>query len=250
MDPKETEIFAVAIIALILLGIIFAYFIISLVFQQRRHIKLQKERIFAEIITLENERRRVVTELHDGIGPLLSSIKLNINSLDTEIEEDINIIKNASSRMDEVMQNIRDISYDLMPVILERNGLNEAIKHFVTRNVSQKKMQVELVYDQQLIIADKQKELNIYRIIQEIVHNTVKHAQATKLVIELRREKGLILLITQDNGIGFDHVKMRNNNKAGLGLKSIENRSEILKGKLILSSKKNVGTRYIIEMPF
>lgn len=249
MDPKETEIFTVAIIVLILLGVIFSYFIISLVFQQRRYIKLQKERIFAEITTLENERKRVVTELHDGIGPLLSSIKLNINSLDTEIADDLDLIKNASSRIDEVMQNIRDISYDLMPVILERHGLEEAIKHFVTRSISLKKMTVDFRYDEKLQITDKQKEVNIYRIIQEIVHNTLKHAGATKLLIEIRKEDNIILLMTQDDGVGFDHLQMKNDSRAGLGLKNIENRSEIMKGKLYISSKKNSGTKYVIEIP-
>jgi signal transduction histidine kinase len=90
--------------------------------------------------------------------------------------------------------------------------------------------------------------INLYRIAQEIIHNTIKHAQASELLIELRQDKNKIILATRDNGKGFDYDEKTNEAK-GMGLQNLLRRTEIIGGKMFFESQKGKGTTYIFEIP-
>lgn len=242
----QTQVLYITATFSILITIIIIYFFASIIRYHRRYMKLQRERILAEITIQEKERKRIATDLHDSLGPLLSAVKLNINSIDIR-QEDEAVLDKAGRSLDEIISSMRQISYNLLPNTLERQGLVEAIKDFIG-HINYKKIiniQLYLVKD---IRVPKEKEIHIFRMLQEIIHNTIKHAEAKNLQIGLSEEDNSLLLLTKDDGKGFD-VEKEKEQSHGLGLKSLESRCEILNGALSMESKPGFGTNYFVKIP-
>lgn len=247
MVTNEDNFFSAILIIAILIGIVLAYFIITILRYHRRYIKLQKERIHAEIIIQENERKRIATDLHDSIGPLLSSVKLQINSIDVANAEDQRVINNAGKHLDEIIGSMREISYNLLPNTLQRKGLIEAMREFIANVKNRHSTSINLYLKDDIELAPE-KEIHVFRIIQEIIHNTLKHARAKNLQLGFGIENGELLILTKDDGIGFDPEKSKRNSE-GFGLKSIESRVDILKGQLNIQSAPGDGASYFIKIP-
>lgn len=242
----DKVLYATILFAL-LITIIIVVFIVSILRYHRRYVRLQKERMYAEITMQENERRRIANDLHDSIGPMLSSVKLNINSIEVKEAIDEEIVQKAGRHLDDIIKNMRQISHNLLPNTLERRGLIEALKEFTENINDSKHIKVHLQLLHELSIV-KEKEIHLFRIIQEIVQNTLKHAKAKNLQIGIGQEQGHVLILTIDDGIGFDIEKVKDKSM-GLGMKSLETRTEILNGKLVLDSKPGKGTNYFIKIP-
>lgn len=238
---------AIYIIAFIgaFLAIIITFFIITMLRHHRRYVKLQKDRMVNEIAILENERKRMAYDLHDGLGPMLSSVKLNINSIETNSEEDKAIILKASHHIDDAIKNMRSISYNLLPVTLERKGLMEALNEFIEHSSVKSKLPIQLFIKHRVEIP-KEKEIHIFRILQEIIHNSIKHAQAKNLYIGFGYEEERMVIFTKDDGIGFD-VNKTKETSGGLGLKSIENRADILNCLVLIESSPGKGTSWFFK---
>ncbi|HVM88903.1 MAG TPA: sensor histidine kinase [Puia sp.] len=247
MSSGSAELFDSILIVAVLIGIILIYFIVTIIRYHRRYIRLQKERIFAEITMQENERKRIANDLHDSLGPLLSSVKLNINSIDVHNEQDEEIISKASKRIDEIIKSLRQISYNLLPNTLQRNGLGEALREFVKEVQNKHNMQVHLRVPKDVHIT-KEKEIHVFRILQEMIHNVLKHADAENLYIAVTEESGNLQVMVKDDGKGFDMEKSKKESQ-GLGLKSLESRIEILKGELSFESSPNKGASYFFKAP-
>lgn len=238
---------AIYIIAFIgaFLAIIITFFIITMLRHHRRYVKLQKERMLNEIAILENERKRMAYDLHDGLGPMLSAIKLNINSIETNTDEDKAIIQKASNHIDDGIKNMRSISYNLLPVTLERKGLFEALREFIEYSSAKSKLPIQLFLKHQVEVP-KEKEIHIFRILQEIIHNSIKHAQAKNLYIGFGYEEERIVIFAKDDGIGFDVAKIKETS-GGLGLKSIESRADILNCLVLIESSPGKGTTWFFK---
>ncbi len=247
MDTAEKTYYNSFLIVLIVVSVVLLYFIITIIRYHRRSLRLSKERIQAEIDTLENERRRIASDLHDELGPLLSAVKLQINNLETTDPEDVVLIEKSSQHIDSIIKKLREISNDLMPNTLLRKGLKTAIEEFIDSNQQAYKLPVRFICDQQLQL-DQNKEINLYRMVQEILHNTIKHAKATMLIIKISVQDNHLFLMTADNGTGFDYpAKIRDN--LGLGLRNLQSRTEVMGGEMSCSSEPGKGTTYTIEIP-
>jgi len=231
----------------LIITIIIIYFFASIIRYHRRYMKLQREKIFAEITIRENERKRIAADLHDSLGPLLSAVKLNISNVDIEHPGDKALLEKTAGHLDEIIGSMRRISHDLLPNTLERNGLLEAIREFIGQVNVKQGLNIQL-YIVKEIQVPKEKEIHIFRMIQEIVHNTLKHAQAGNLQIGFSEEGGHLLCLTKDDGKGFDKEKVLAASQ-GLGLRSLESRCEILNGILSLDSMPGGGTNYFIKIP-
>jgi signal transduction histidine kinase len=109
MDAHETSIFSAVLITSIVLGVVLMYFIVTIVRHQRRNIRLYKSKILAEITTLEKERARIASDLHDELGPILSAVKFKINSLDIHNDEDQNLLDKSNKNIDEIIRRMRDL---------------------------------------------------------------------------------------------------------------------------------------------
>jgi signal transduction histidine kinase len=248
MHTPEEKFYTAIAVAAIVLGIIIGYFIITMIRHQRRNVLLYKARIKAEVSTLENERKRMATDLHDELGPLLSAVRIQINHLDTESEHDKKIITIANRHIDDILTKTREISYNLLPNTLVRKGLVIALHEYITRLCDIHELKITLQSNNDHIKLSKEQEINIYRIIQEVTHNTIKHANATELIIRLKTDGEDLLLMTSDNGLGFDYENKLEANK-GLGLINLQSRTEILNAKFNYRSDPGQGTQYIFEIP-
>jgi signal transduction histidine kinase len=142
---------------------------------------------------------------------------------------------------------MREISYNLLPSSLERKGLVEAVREFIGHLHSASPVRIQLHCWKEIVIP-KEKEIHVFRMVQEIVHNTIKHSGARHLHIGISHESNRLLVMTKDDGHGFDAQKVRESSE-GLGLRSLESRAEILRGVLTIESKPQEGTRYYIEIP-
>lgn len=247
MDAQETSIYHAVIISGIIIGVIILYFIISITRHQRKNLELHRLNILAEINALEKDRARIAADLHDELGPVLSSIKLKINSFELNDEDDKIQIQKTNKHIDDLLKNIRNISFDLMPNSLQRKGLIVAIKEFVDylNNENTTKFVFECEHP---FIVDEQKAINVYRIVQEATNNAIKHSDATEVRIALKKEKALLKLGISDNGKGFDS-KRQVSESAGLGLRSLLSRTEVIQGKMYLDSVPGKGTSYSFEIP-
>ena len=243
--PEIEKIIWIAILAVVGLSAIIIYFVASLIGQHRRITQWQQQRIKAEVETLEAERKRIATNLHDEIGPMLSAIKLQINHVEPTDETDKIILQKSSRQINEVIQHFRDVSFNLLPNTLVRSGIAAATDELINR-LPDTKLMIEFIAEN--IALKKEDEINVFRIIQEIIHNTIKHARATRLTIEIKLKPPLMVLQSADDGIGFTYTdKMKHAN--GIGLLSIQSRVEILNATMQVTTAVGMGTKYLIEIP-
>lgn len=243
----DAQILSITLLVSVFIGVILIFFLSAVVYYHRQYLKMQKERIHAEITIQENERKRIATDLHDSLGPLLSSVKLNINSIDVDSSADKEIIAKAGKHIDEIIKGLRQISNNLLPNTLDRKGLAEALKEFASQMNSKNAMAIEVQCIETPSLA-KDKEIHVFRMIQEIVNNAIKHAGARQLKIGMGKEDKALLILTKDDGKGFDVIKAKAN-PAGLGLKSLESRIEILNGHMVIESEPGKGTVHFIKIP-
>src|SRR5258705_4537725 len=247
MDTQETKIYLAALIAAGVLGVVLLYFIITMIRQQRINQKLNREKIEAEILTLEKERQRVASDLHDDLGPVLSAIKFKINSVESKSEEDVELIRKASGYVDETIQRIRQIAFNLMPNTLTRKGLVAATEELISKITESLPLKISYQLNPIPDIS-LQKSINLFRIVQEIIQNTVKHAGASELFIKLEVKEKHIVLITEDNGTSFNYEKV-NDLKKGLGLRNLASRVEIMNGTSAVDTGPGKGVKYKFEIP-
>ncbi len=247
MHTQEEEFYNAILIVASLAGIILLYFIITAISYHRKSIRMHKNKIQAEIDTLENERRRIASDLHDELGPLLSAVKLQINNIETAGEEDQQLVTKSSQHIDSIIQKLREISNNLMPNTLLRKGLKNAIEELTETYKKASRLEIRFICEQDIRL-DQNKEINLYRIVQEVLHNTIKHSEAGLLLISLRKQEGHILLATSDNGKGFDYFSKSKELK-GLGLRNLQSRTEVMGGELVCNSQPGKGVTYIFDIP-
>lgn len=254
MDPSQAKLYNSIILTCLVLGAILVFFIISLIRHQRSNNKLYIAKIQAEVSTMENERTRIARDLHDELGPLLSAIRFKLSSVESKTTEDDSIINEASDHIADIIHRLRNISNDLMPTTLLRKGLASAIEEFIykiTDSIPNREQPMNLAINfrsDQLPVLEKEIAVNIYRMVQEIIHNTIRHAGASILNIDLETGENKIILSTQDNGVGFNYISAMNDN-SGLGLRNLVSRSDIMKGDFFIDSNIGKGTTYTIEIP-
>lgn len=248
MYSEETRIYASILISGFLLATIIIFFIVSILKYQKRKIQSNYEKLMAEVSILENERKRIAFDLHDDLGALLSSIKINLQNLDIADPGDKKIISKTEVYIDSAMEKIREISRNLMPQILHDKGLLSALDVY-TKTLDGKR---SLRINYECLITElnigKEKEIHIYRIIQEMINNVLKHAKAKTIGIKIEEKKGNIIIDLKDDGVGFNQESVLKNNK-GLGLHNILGRADLLRGTVYLTTSPNHGTQYLIEIP-
>ena len=203
----------------------------------------------------ERERKRISMELHDELGQGLALLKLQIRAIERSLEEDQQAVKADCQELlhylDGVIDDVRRLSRDLSPAILEDLGLQSALKYLI--NGISKHYTVTHVFEVEDLDhrfpADAQ--IIIYRIFQECLTNISRHAGATEFSIAVTEHDGLISLIIEDNGVGFDPVQVlaRQATGRGLGLAALDERARMLGGTLEIRSQPGAGTRVTCVIP-
>lgn len=247
MDTKEEGIYALIIVAAVVLALILGYFIFNIIRQQKKTRQLHLDNIQAEIRALERERQRIASDLHDDLGPLLSAVKFKINAMEAPGDDDKELIEKASQHIDESITRIREISFDLMPSALNRKGLISAIEELIPK--TEKVFPIKIHFKHSGSTGLKPElMINLYRMILEIIHNTIKHANATALFLNLAMDEKKIDLSSEDNGVGFDLEKAKENS-SGLGLKNLYSRAEVMQGELQIEAKPGKGVSIHLIAP-
>jgi signal transduction histidine kinase len=247
MDTHQTKIYFAVIITAVVLGVIILYFAISIIRQQKRNLQLQKAAILAEIAAMEKERARIAADLHDDLAPVLSVIKFQVDNVEAINSEEKEQLERASEHLDSLVARIREIANNLMPSALHRKGLITAVREFADKANAQGKANISLDYSDEVNLS-AENNINIYRAIQEVVHNCLKHAEASELHITISRKGDTLAVLCRDNGKGFDFEK-RLSEGNGIGLRSLRNRTEMMGGSLTVESKTGKGTAYLFEIP-
>ena len=201
----------------------------------------------------EQERRRIAQEIHDGIGPLLSTIKLNLETIASDLNEQtsaavLNNIHSTSEILDSAAEDLRSISRDLMPKLLIDFGLTEAFDNLCRRINNTKKIKVNFYHSLEKERLDNLTELGLYRIGQELLNNALKHSGASVINIQLIQHPNSIVLMIEDNGKGFDPNILNTENR-GLGLINVESRAKAFGGDFFIDSINGEGVTATVEIP-
>jgi two-component system, NarL family, sensor kinase len=215
--------------------------------QKAEHNHQEKLRFKAVIDSEEKERIRIAKELHDGLGQLLSSAKLNMSSLEDGVpKEDEYLLKNSLTIIDDAVKEVRNISHNMMPTALMNYGLIEATSALVKKINDSRQISVNFVKDNFSLTLEKETEIAIYRIIQEIFNNMIKHSKADQIDILFSNNDRNFLLQIKDNGIGFDTSLIKNSQ--GIGWQNIYSRVSMLNGTISVDSQTGKGTEIKIQM--
>jgi signal transduction histidine kinase len=202
------------------------------------------------IVGQEKERERIAIDLHDSLGGLLSAVKLQFDNVKTKLNGAINQDQyhKATDLLDTAVEEVRNISRNLQPGSLKDLGLVPAINDLINRFDHEHYPEI---YFQHYNLDDKLEEmtaLNIYRIVQELLNNSVKHAAAKEILIQITREDEEIIIEFEDDGKGIEIVNT--NKRKGMGLDNINSRVNYLKGTITVNSQPQEGVSYLIRIPY
>lgn len=245
-------IIAVAILAFLILAFFYyRYRLKQKNYYQQQLMRQQNELFNAVSVAQEQERKRIAQDLHDSLGSVLSAARLKLGALkDTYpgIEARDHLIS-SMQLIDEASSELRNISHNIMPATLSKLGLVPALRNLAETISSMGLLQVNFIHYGLTERLNEQLELSIYRIILELINNTVKHSGADQLTIQIIGHPDHINLSAEDNGHGFD-FSHEMEAKKGIGLANIMSRVDYLKGEINVDSHPGSGTSVIIDLPW
>jgi signal transduction histidine kinase len=213
-------------------------------------LRSEKRVINAIINTEENERKRFAKDLHDGLGPILSTVKMSLSALTDRIKDPsgLVILNNTNHLVNEAISTIKDISNNLSPHVLSNFGLASAISAFTTKINQTKAVEIDFKSNMEAQRLDNDKEVVVYRAVCELINNSVLHSGASRIEIELNKHEKFVTLQFYDNGRGFDTSSLTREDTKGMGLSNIETRVRTVEGVFILESTPGKGTSALIKL--
>jgi len=219
------------------------------------HLMQQREKATLDILMAEeHERRRIAVELHDGVGQVMIAAWMNLQVVESQMGSmdpaQQQLISKVTSMVGEGCKEVREVSHAMMPNALLNKGLVGAIRDF-TQQIDKAVISINLHTEGLDSPIDDMVETILYRVIQESINNTIKHANANQLDISIHNNETGISLLIEDNGKGFDVQKMRQNERenTGLGLQNIQSRIAFLQGTVEWDSSEGNGTVVTIFIP-
>ncbi len=221
--------------------------------QQQLIRELEKDRKLIAVDSMlkgqEEERSRLAKDLHDGLGGLLSGVKFSLSHMKDNLiitPDNMAVFERSLDMLDTSIKELRRVAHNMMPEMLTKFGLDEAVKEYCNTVNGTKLVSVKYQSLGMESRPDKAVEIIIYRIIQELLNNILKHAAATETFVQMIREDSRLNVVVEDNGKGFD-TSLPENNK-GAGWVNIRSRVEYLKGQLDVHSEPGKGT--LVNMEF
>lgn len=261
--PQSNNIEYLVIIGISVMLLLFTSFLVALIFNQRKKLKYQRsmeklreqqqnQLIEAAVRSEETERHRIAETLHDEVGAILSSAKLHLLGIKTVSldDRDKGLHDKGSELLNDVIQKVRGISHNLHSNILKEFGLNEAIRHFIKKITQGTIINATTALDDSYQTINADNDISIYRMVQELVNNILKYADASEIIISSTYKNNELDLIIFHNGEGLtqEQFEKLRYDKEGLGLKNIQNRVILLKGKIHFTHGEE-GYRINIHVP-
>ncbi|MDO4229740.1 MAG: histidine kinase [Capnocytophaga sp.] len=249
LESKNKQNLILSVGGILVLFIVTAWAIYAWNVQKKRHKKdllLRKQQQEIEITHAvmegeQQERNRLARDLHDGLGGRITGIKMNAEMLAQKLQQKEDLQK-IIKQMDIAIIELRNTAHNLEPSVLEKYGLQAAISDFCL-SLQTKNQKIKLYTDGLANLINKKWQLSVYRIVQELVTNAVKHSEATEILLQCTFKDRFLMIEIEDNGKGFDPKTVSRN----MGLNSIETRVIYLGGKMEIHSEKGVGTTINIE---
>jgi signal transduction histidine kinase len=205
--------------------------------------------IDAMISGQEKERERLAGELHDNLGSLMATLKLHFENYKSQVTnpQQEKILNNTDTLLDEAYQKVRGMAHARNTGVIAKYGLLPAVESFAAKVGATRKLNIEVSHNDFTDRLENTLELSIFRMIQELITNVIKHARATEIQLQLARHDDYISILIEDNGIGFNASKLPQ--KQGMGLASIKKRVEVKGGSFHIDSTPGHGTTVSIDIP-
>ena len=250
--PVNYELFITldAILSVCLVGaVFFAHRLVNYINKLSRQRELLSRQLLSTVVrTEERSRSQFAKELHDGMGPLLSSAKMSLSAISTEnmSERQKDILQNSRFVIDEAIRSVREISNNMSPQILMDFGLSQGINNFISRVQSFHDIEVSFetnLHDERF---DNDIEVVMYRVVCELINNSFKHAECSTIKVVLMFENDILTLRYKDNGKGFN-INGQTTSK-GMGLSNITSRINSLNGSLKIVSNSGDGMEATVQI--
>ena len=230
------------------IGVMYAHKLFKYIDRLNRQRSLLNKRILTAVLrTEEKARSRFSKELHDGLGPLLSSARMSLTALSRE-EHDADqreIIDNTTYVIDEAIRSLREISNNLSPHVLNDFGLARGVQNFIDKSAAMHDAKIRFTTNLRTERYDTDIEVILYRVICELINNSLKHAACTSINLSLSQNGSELALDYTDDGRGFNPQAMMD---CGMGLSNISSRINSLGGTFDISSAKGKGMRAAIRV--
>lgn len=261
MQTNLSDITFIIVAGSILFLLLVLFVVMFMVAFQKRQIQNLQERaalktaydqeILKSQIEVQNQTlQHIGQELHDNIGQLLSVAKINLNILEESENEELDFIKQTNEIITQSINDLRALTKSLDGDFVKDFGLEESISHELQRIRKTRRFQTEIS-----VLGEKRKlgydhEIVLFRIVQEVLNNALKHSKAKNLTITLHYFPELFTLNINDNGKGFDleNINQKSISQAGAGLRNIQRRMELIGGKCNIYSEIGKGTEIILEI--
>ncbi len=225
-----------------------ALLFVALDIRERKELQAQIMKAIFE--TEEKERKRIAQDLHDDLGALLSTVKMYINLLNRETndaEQNQNIFKNTKDLLNQAIATTRTLAYNLLPNEMHHFGLITTMRSYVKRISVVTDIEIIFDADDSETSISKEEATALYRVLSELINNSIKHSSAQNIIINIHQNESLLRIHYADNGIGFDSNNRLIEGK-GIGLRNIFSRLDGLNAKYSLKSHLNDGMEFNIEL--
>ena len=229
-------------------GVMFAHKLVKYIDRLNRQRTLLNKRLLTAVLRAEEKSKsRFAKELHDGMGPLLSSAKMSLTALNSAKEEKqrAEIIVNTTYVIDEAIRSLREISNNMQPQVLNDFGLARGLQNFINKSVAIHSAKICFTTNLRNERFDPDVEIVVYRVICELINNSLKHSGCNAINMSLILNEGSLALDYADDGQGFDPQSMMD---CGMGLSNIASRINSLNGTLDITSEKDKGMRAFVKV--
>lgn len=244
MDTTETTLYTAVLISSIIVVFLLFYFAFWMYGNHRKHFSSLREYYLKEVELLESDRSRIARDLHDELGQMLSASQLFIRNSAGITAEDERRLGKAEELIKDVTRRMGEIAKDMRPSVLDEKGLQEALQQLMQQYAFSVNMQFQLDYRLKTQVQGSF-ALHVYRIVQELLHNAVKHSEASNVVVILLEQKQYMYLYYRDDGKGMPAIP----SKSGAGTGNLRSRTLLLNGKVRVNSFSGKGTNYFFTIP-
>ncbi|MEG1621860.1 MAG: histidine kinase [Alistipes sp.] len=247
--PRELFVWTGFIISIALsIGVMYAHKLFKYIDRLNHQRQLMNKRILTAVLrTEEKSRSRFAKDLHDGLGPLLSSAKMSLTAIAKEQPsgEQRELVDNTAYVIDEAIRSLREISNNLSPQVLNDFGLARGIQNFINKSASIHNVKIRFTTNLRAERYDTDVEVIFYRVICELINNSLKHSGCSEINLSLSQSGADLLLDYSDNGRGFNPKAMMD---CGMGLSNIASRINSLNGIFKISSNKGKGMQTSVRV--
>lgn len=229
-------------------GVMFAHRMFKYIDRLNRQKALLNKRLLTAVLRAEEKSKsKFAKELHDGMGPLLSSAKMSLTALETATSEQQRqeIVANTTYVIDEAIRSLREISNNMQPQVLNDFGLARGVQNFINKSVAIHDVKIRFTTNLRAERFDSDIEIVMYRVICELINNSLKHSKCKSINLSLALTDGVLLLEYTDDGKGFNPQAVMD---CGMGLSNISSRVNSLNGVLEMSSDKGRGMRALVKV--